>query len=111
MPRKPRLMLAADDLYINLGDDKTGMLAALRQVIAADPEAIAASRILTSLHDPQDDRPRDVALGDLAYLWLLESLGYRTLMLSDEICRLRAVFAGDGSVRAVLQWTNAYHHR
>jgi len=26
-------------------------------------------------------------------LWLLESLGYRTLMLSDEICRLRAVFA------------------
>ena len=94
MPRKPRLMLAADDLYINLGADKTGMLAALRQVIAADPQAIAASRILTSLHDPQDDRLREVSLGDLAYLLLLESLGYTTLMLSDEICRLRAVFAG-----------------
>jgi hypothetical protein len=92
MVRKPRLMLAADDLYINLGSDKTGMLDVLRQVILADPEAIAASRILTSLHDPQDDRPRDVALGDLAYLWLLEFLGYKTLMLSDEICRLRSVF-------------------
>lgn len=92
MPRKPRLMLAADDLYINLGADKTGMLAALRQVIAADPGAVAASRILTSLHNPDDDQPREVSLGDLSYLWLLEALGYRSLMLSDEICRLRSVF-------------------
>jgi hypothetical protein len=93
MAHKPRLMLAADDLYINLGADKTRILAALRQVITADPDAVAASRILTSLHNPQDDRPNEVALGDLAYLWLLEVLGYRTLMLSDEICRLRAVFS------------------
>jgi len=93
MARKPRLMLAADDLYINLGDDKTGMLAALRQVIAADRDAIAASRILTSLHDAQGDHPNEVALGDLAYLWLLESLGFHHLMLSDEICRVRTVFA------------------
>jgi hypothetical protein len=93
MRRKPRLMLAADDLYINLGDDKTAMLAALRQVIAADPTAVAASRILTSLHTPDDERPKPVALGDLAYLWLLDTLGYRALMLSDELCRLRGVFA------------------
>lgn len=93
MPRKPRLMLAADDLFIHMGANKTGMLAALRQVIAADPSAIAASRILTSLHHPEDERPREVSLGDLAYLWLLETLGYRTVMLSDEICRLRSVFA------------------
>jgi len=93
MPRKPRLMLAADDLYIHMGQNKTAMLSALRQVIAADPEAIAASRLLISLHDPHSDRSNEVSLGDLAYLWLLESLGYCTLMLSDEICRLRAVFA------------------
>jgi hypothetical protein len=93
MPRQPRLMLAADDLYTHIGSDKTGMLAALRQVIAADPEAIAASRLLTSLHNPQDTRLNEVSLSDLAYLWLLETLGYRTLMLSDEICRLRDVFA------------------
>lgn len=92
MPRKPRLMLAADDLYIHMGADKTGMLAALRQVITADPQAVAASRILTSLFDPENERERDVSLGDLAYLWLLESLGYRTLMLSDELCRVRSVF-------------------
>jgi hypothetical protein len=93
MPRKPRLLLAADDLYIHIGQDKTAMLFALRQIIAADPEAIAASRLLTSLHDPDHNHLNEVSLGDLAYLWLLESLGYRTLMLSDEICRLRAVFA------------------
>ena len=93
MPRKPRLMLAADDLYIHMGQDKTVMLSALRQVIAADPEAIAASRLLTSLYDAYHDRLNEVSLADLAYLWLLDSLGYRTLMLSDEICRLRAVFA------------------
>jgi hypothetical protein len=93
MPRKPRLMLAADDLYIHMGHDKTAMLHALHHVIAADPAAIAASRLFTSLHDPEHDRLNDVSLGDLAYLWLLETLGYRTLMLSDEICRLRDVFA------------------
>ena len=92
MPRKPRLMLAADDLYIHMGQDKTDMLSVLHQIIAADPKAIAASRLFTSLHDPEHDRLNDVSLGDLAYLWLLESLGYRTLMLSDEICRLRDVF-------------------
>jgi hypothetical protein len=92
MPRKPRLMLAADDLYINLGSDKTQMLGALRQLISADPNTIAASRILTSLQNPQEDRLNDVSLGDLAYLWLLEAFGYGTWMLSDEICRVRAVF-------------------
>ena len=92
MPRKPRLMLAADDLYIHMGQDKTDMLSVLHQIIAADPKAIAASRLFTSLHAPEHDRLNDVSLGDLAYLWLLESLGYRTLMLSDEICRLRDVF-------------------
>jgi hypothetical protein len=103
MPRKPRLMLAADDLYIHMGDNKTDMLAALRQVIAADPGAIAGSRILTSLLNTEDDRPQDVALGDLAYLWLLETLGYRTVMLSDEICRVRSVFA------RVMQVYGQYH--
>lgn len=93
MPRKPRLMLAADDLYINLGENKTDMLIALRQVITADPGAIAASRILTSLLDSEGKHPQDVSLGDLTYLWFLESLGYQTIMLSDEICRVRSVFA------------------
>ncbi len=93
MPRKPRLMLAADDLYIHMGQDKTAMRSALHQIIAADPQAIAASRLLTSPHDPDHDRLHEVSLVDLAYLWLLESLGYHTLMLSDEICRLRNVFA------------------
>lgn len=93
MRPQPRLMAAADDLYLNLGENKTEMLAALQSIVAADSGAIAASRILTSIYDPQDGGLREVALGDLAYLWLLERLGYRTIMLSDEICRLREVFA------------------
>jgi hypothetical protein len=109
LTRKPRLMLAADDLYINLGEDKPGMLAALRLVIAADPHAIAASRILTSIHDPQDERPKEVALGDLAYLWLLESLGYRALMLSDEICRVRSVFTRVMEVYEQYHANRLYH--
>ncbi len=104
MPRKPRLMLAADDLYIHMGTDKTAMLSALHLIIAADPQAIAASRLLTSLHDPDHDRLNEVSLGDLAYLWLLETLGYHTLMLSDEICRLRTVFA------AVMTVYEQYYH-
>jgi hypothetical protein len=109
MTRKPRLMLAADDLYINLGGDKTQMLDALRQVISADADAIAASRILTSLHNPQDERPNEVSLGDLAYLWLLEAFGYGTLMLSDEICRLRSVFSSVMEVYRQYHENSIYH--
>ena len=69
------------------------MLEALQTIIQDDPRAIAASRILTSIYDPKDDVVNDVSLGDLAYLYMLEDLGYRTIMLSDEICRLKDVFA------------------
>jgi hypothetical protein len=92
MRPQPRLMAAADDLYINLGGNKTEMLLALQTIVTADPNAIAASRILTSVYSPEDGSLHEVALGDLTYLWALEKMGYRTLMLSDEICRLREVF-------------------
>ena len=106
MPRRPRLMLAADDLYAHMGANKPHIFHALRALIAADPLAVAASRILTSLYDAHDDRLREPALGDLAYLWLLEALGYRALMLSDEICRLRAVF--EQVMRVYSQYLDAW---
>ncbi len=93
MHPKPRLMAATDDLYLNLGRNKTRIFQALQQILAADPAAIAAPRILTSIYDPKDGCINEVSLGDLAYLRLLEETGYKTIMLSDEICRLREVFA------------------
>lgn len=95
MNPKPRLIAACDDLFINIGSRKTKMLAALQTIISADPDAIAASKILTSVFDPRDleKNPRDPSIGDLAYLIMLEKMGYKTLMLCDDVCRHRKVFA------------------
>ncbi|MDQ7821213.1 MAG: pyruvate kinase [Candidatus Eremiobacteraeota bacterium] len=82
-----RLMAARDDLYINLGEEKVQMLPALYYLVSQDPQAIAASRLLTSLYEK--DTP---AMGDLADLHMLHLMGYRSFMLSDEICRIRDVF-------------------
>jgi pyruvate kinase len=80
-PRRVRLMAARDDLFIQMGRDKTGILEALRLIIRADPQAIAASRLLESLQEGEALR-----LADLSDLALLEHLGYRTFMLGDGIC-------------------------
>ena len=86
---------ARDDLLLQMGAARPAILAALEQLAAADPEAIVASRLLTSLEtEPQ------VALGDLADVALMYRLGYRSFMLSDGLCfserafdRAVAVFA------------------
>ncbi len=78
-----RLMAARGDLYVEVLQPHR-VLAALRELIQADPEAIAASRILTSL--AFGDVPEEQDITDVAYLL---SLGYRTLMLGDEVCLKR----------------------
>jgi hypothetical protein len=81
------LMAARDDLYINMGESKVGILNALELIVARDAHAIAASRLLTSLfEDPV------VSMGDISDLHMLTMMGYRSFMLSDEICRIRDVF-------------------
>lgn len=86
------LMAARDDLYAHLGDRKVDIFKAEQDILSADPDAIAASRILTSL-----ERSREVALGDLKDLHALFSMGYRHFMLSDTLCShayaLREAFA------------------
>jgi pyruvate kinase len=79
--RTVRLMAARDDLYINLDGEAQDYLPALEAIIAADPKAIVASRLLTSLEDSGEVDARDVS--DLE---LMLRLGYRTLMLSDGLC-------------------------
>jgi hypothetical protein len=76
-----RLMAARDDLYLQHADDPGAMLDALVQIASADPGAIVASRLLTSLED--GDEP---SLADVSDVVLMHRLGYRAFMLSDGVC-------------------------
>lgn len=78
-----RLMAARGDLYVELPRPHH-LPAALRAVLAADPEAVAGSRLFDSLvHSPV---PSSADLCDVAFL--LE-LGYRTFLLGDALCLKR----------------------
>ncbi len=77
---KVRLMAARGDLYNEL-EWPHQILRATRAIVRADPTAIAASRIFSSMRKSRV--PQCQELGDVGFL--LE-LGYRTLMLGDEIC-------------------------
>lgn len=94
MPKKPRLMAACDDLTINVARfNKMKLIEALQIIIAADPNAVAASKILTSVYDEKNDCIQEPRHSDFSHLWMLEMMGYKTIMLSDTVCRLSDVFA------------------
>ncbi len=83
-PRYPQitLMAARGDLYVEVGIKRPDkIIPALRRIVNADPRAIAASRILTSLRD--NARPTCPDITDIACL--LE-MGYQNLMIGDDIC-------------------------
>ena len=78
-----RLMAARGDLYVEVLRAHR-VIGALRDIIAADPEAVVASRIFDSLaYHPV---PASADIGDAAFLL---SLGYRTFMLGDRVCLQR----------------------
>lgn len=78
-----RLMAARGDLFVEVARPHH-ILAALKDILRADPQAIVASRILDSLaYQPV---PESADLGDLGFL--LE-IGYRTFMLGDQVCLKR----------------------
>ncbi len=81
------LMAARDDLYTNIGADKWNIFNALRTIIAKNPNAIVASRILTSFVSGGE-----VSIGDLSDLYLMYKFGYRTFMLSDSLCFRETTF-------------------
>ena len=75
-----RLMAARGDLKVEVPHPHQ-IVSALRDIVAADPDAIVASRIFDSLaHNPV---PESADIGDVAFLL---SLGYRTFMLGDVTC-------------------------
>ncbi len=94
----PRLMAARGDLYMELHWPHT-ILEALDSIIQKDQNAIAASRILSSLSKQAEPSCED--LGDLDNLL---RMGYRTVMFGDEIClREESILAGLNVFHAVAQ--------
>lgn len=75
-----RLLAARGDLFVEL-DKPHEILAALKLIIDKDRNAVAGSRMLLSL--VKDSVPEMADLGDMA--WMYE-IGYRSMMLCDELC-------------------------
>jgi pyruvate kinase len=82
-PAHGRLMAARGDLYVEVLEPHR-VVGALRDVVAADPAAIVASRLFGSL--ARDPVPDAADVSDAAFLM---QLGYRTFMLGDEVCLKR----------------------
>lgn len=89
-----RLMAARGDLFHEL-ERPHQVLNATKRIVRADPRAIAASRLLSGMK--RSRVPEHAELADLGYL--LE-LGYRTVMLGDELCHDRAALLGALAVLA-----------
>jgi pyruvate kinase len=78
-----RLMAARGDLYVEVLRPHR-IVGALRDIIAADPGAVVASRICDSLAD--FPVPASADIGDLGFLL---TLGYRTFLFGDRVCLQR----------------------
>ena len=78
-----RLMAARGDLYVEILRPHR-IVGALRAIIAADPQAVVASRLFDSL--ARDPVPESADIGDVAFLL---ALGYRTFLLGDAVCLRR----------------------
>lgn len=81
--RLGRLVAARGDLYVEVREPHR-IVGALRDVIAADPDAVAASRLFPTL--ARTPVPVASEVCDAAFLL---ALGYRTFLLGDEVCLRR----------------------
>jgi pyruvate kinase len=81
--RRGRLVAARGDLFVEV-ERPHQILGAERAIVAADPDAVAASRLCESL--VEHPVPSCADISDIA---LLISLGYRTFLLGDALCLRR----------------------
>ncbi|HYN40698.1 MAG TPA: hypothetical protein VE129_02900 [Thermoanaerobaculia bacterium] len=81
--RLGRLVAARGDLYVEVREPHR-IVGALRDVIAADPESVVASRLFPTL--ARTPVPVASEVCDAAFLL---ALGYRTFLLGDEVCLRR----------------------
>lgn len=75
-----QLMAARGDLFVEVLRPHN-IIGALKEIIVADPDAVAASRLFGSL--AFDSVPDSADISDAAFLL---SLGYKTFMLGDAVC-------------------------
>jgi pyruvate kinase len=93
-----RLMAARGDLFVEVLRPHR-IAASMKNILAADPEAIAASRLFDSLASHPVPSCADIC--DTAFL--LE-LGYRTFLLGDAVClRRESVLAALNLLEAVAE--------
>ena len=78
-----RLMAARGDWYVEL-DKPHHIIKAAETLVQRDPKAIAASRIFPSLAESYMPSCNDI--GDVDSLI---RMGYKTLMLGDDVCQKR----------------------
>jgi len=83
-----RLMAARGDLFIEV-DRPHQILESVENIIEKDKDAIAASRIFSSLAESAEPDCNDIT--DVAYLM---KIGYKTFMLGDEVCLRRESVIG-----------------
>lgn len=95
-----QLMAARDDLMINIGPNKAEMIKALELIIEKDPDAIAASHLLTSL-----DTVGYLMHADISDLRLLQLMGYKNFLFSDSV----AYRCFDKAVEAWLDFLKVCH--
>jgi pyruvate kinase len=75
-----QLMAARGDLFVEVLRPHH-IIGALGEIIKADSDAVAASRLFGSL--AYESVPNSADIGDVAYLL---SIGYKTFMLGDAVC-------------------------
>jgi len=76
-----RLMAARGDLYVEV-DHPHDILAAQRLIIAMDRDALVGSRMMLSLFN--NTVP---SCSDICEIGLLRSIGYRSFLLCDDLCK------------------------
>ncbi|MFQ5409472.1 MAG: pyruvate kinase, partial [Anaerolineales bacterium] len=78
-----RLLAARGDLFVEVLQPHR-VIGALHEILAADPQAVVASRVFDSL--ARHPVPESADIGDVAFLL---TLGYRTFLLGDAVCLQR----------------------
>ena len=87
------LLAARDDLYLSFAHNKQDFLSAVQLIATKDSNAVVASRIMTGV-----EAGKDISVGDLADLVLLQQYGYKRYMWSDELAQKFS--------SAIHQWQN-----
>ncbi len=79
-----RLMVGRGDLYVELLPYPHRIIPALEKIVGKDEKAILASRVLTSMSSSYIPSSQDISDVDSVV-----RMGYKTLMLGDDVCLKR----------------------